>query len=58
MAIELPRGNARRDPGPVLWAVAGGCWLLLAGLAVLNPGSPITTAWSPICAPAPPSPQR
>jgi len=22
----------------VLWAVAGGCWLLLTGLAVLNPG--------------------
>jgi predicted metal-binding membrane protein len=38
MAIELPRVTARRDPGPVLWAVAGGCWLLLAGLAVLNPG--------------------
>jgi len=38
MAIELPRGTARRDPGPVLWTVAGGCWLLLAGLAVLNPG--------------------
>jgi hypothetical protein len=58
MAIELPRVTARRDPGPVLWAVAGGCWLLLAGLAVLNPGLAHHHAWSRICAPAPPSPQR
>lgn len=29
--------HVRRDPGQVLWAVAGTCWLLLVGLAVLAP---------------------
>jgi predicted metal-binding membrane protein len=38
MAATALAARARHDPGIALWAGAGVCWLLLAGLAVMAPG--------------------
>jgi predicted metal-binding membrane protein len=38
MAATALAARARRDPGIALWAAAGACWLLLAGLAITAPG--------------------
>jgi predicted metal-binding membrane protein len=38
MAATTLAARTRSDPGIALWAAAGACWLLLAGLAVAAPG--------------------
>ena len=38
MTATVHGSRARRDPALALWAVAGSCWLLLVGLALVAPG--------------------
>ena len=62
MAVPATSATAqvRPDPGQVLWAVAGACWLLLVGLAMLPLGlahqhseitpGPSSQGWVPVLA--------